>query len=465
MRKILAAVVIASFAVAGLGVAPASSAVKITITASPSIDKFATVGSKVVAAPAKISPKPSKFTLEWLYNGKPIAKATATSYKIPANQPTGTLQLRETAIVGTAKKVLVSNTIKIGELFVVANPQISYTDGTNTSLAITAAQVLPAPESIKYTFARDTETLYNPDNAMTHTLSLADAGTQIAASAKIKAPAGYADIVLKSPALSIASTQRVYSQVWSDEFNGAPAATANAANWSGEDGDGVAYGNRGWGNSEREWYNFANSTTDGNGILNLTATSVNAANTHCYYGPCEFLSSKLVTKGKVGFTYGRLEARIKAAPGQGTWNAFWTLGTDIDTVYWPMCGEIDAMEILGSTPNHLLGYLHGPISNGLGRGNTKDFNSALTDDFHTYTIDWLPDQVTWYVDGEKYGSVSKTDRDWVFNHEFYAILNLAMGGNLGGTIDPALTSTTMQVDYVRYSTINGVGTLHLYPQG
>jgi beta-glucanase (GH16 family) len=128
-----------------------------------------------------------------------------------------------------------------------------------------------------------------------------------------------------------------------------------------------------------------------------------------------------------------------------------------------MCGEIDIMELLGATPSHLLGYLHGPISDSVGRGNTKDLSSPATDDFHTYTIDWLPDQVTWYVDGIKYGSVSKTDRDWVFNKEFYVILNLAMGGNLGGTIDSGLNSTTMQVDYVRYSTITGIGTLHIYP--
>jgi beta-glucanase (GH16 family) len=130
-----------------------------------------------------------------------------------------------------------------------------------------------------------------------------------------------------------------------------------------------------------------------------------------------------------------------------------------------MCGEIDVMELIGSNPKRLLGYLHGPISGGMGRGNTKDFTSALTDDFHTYTIDWLPDEVTWYIDGVKYGSVSRTDLDWRFDKEFYVVLNLAMGGNLGGTIDAGLTSTTMQVDYVRYSTINGIGTLHLYPQG
>ena len=465
MRKTLAVIAIASLALVGLGVSPASSATKITVTAAPAINKFATVGTKVAATLAKISPKPSKATLEWLYNGKPVAKATATTYKIPANQNTGSLQLRETAIVGTTKKVVLSNTIRIGELFVVAKPQLAYTDGSNTALVITPAQVLPAPVSISYAFARDTETLYNPDNTLTHTISLADAGTAMAASAKIKAPAGYFDTVLKSPNLTIASTARTYAQVWSDEFDGAQGATANTAYWSGQDGDGVAFGNRGWGNNERQWYKFDQSTTNGNGILNMVATKTNASATHCYYGPCDFLSSKLVTKDKVGFTYGRLEARIKAAPGAGTWNAFWTLGSNIDTAFWPTCGEIDVMELLGATPSHLLGYLHGPISDAMGRGNTKDAASPLTDDYHTYTIDWLPDQVTWYIDGVKYGSVSKTDRDWVFSHEFYVILNLAMGGNLGGTIDSGLTSTTMAVDYVRYSTINGIGTLHLYPQG
>ena len=265
-------------------------------------------------------------------------------------------------------------------------------------------------------------------------------------------------MVATTDAQTISTADRIYVQGWSEEFNGANGATADSQWWSGDDGDGVAAGNRGWGNNELQWYRFENATTDGSGHLNILATRTDAASTHCYYGDCQWYSSKIQTKGKIGFTYGRLEARIKGAGGLGTWNAFWTLGANIDTKFWPMCGEIDVTELVGVHPNDVLGYLHGPLSQGWGRGTTLNFSEAWANSYHTYAIDWLPDQVTWYIDGAKYGSVEKSDKDWVFDHEFYVILNLAMGGNLGGTPDAGLNNTTMSVDYVRWSTINGIGT-------
>jgi beta-glucanase (GH16 family) len=99
---------------------------------------------------------------------------------------------------------------------------------------------------------------------------------------------------------------------------------------------------------------------------------------------------------------------------------------------------------------------------GGGRGNTIQATEDWANNYHTFAIDWLPDQLTWYMDGVKFGTVSKTDRDWVFDKEQYMILNLAMGGNLGGEIDANLNESTMKVDYVRFSSINGIGTVSRY---
>ncbi|MEY4349513.1 MAG: hypothetical protein RL719_810 [Actinomycetota bacterium] len=462
MKKILAPILIGALLLTGLGASSAFSATKVTVVSAPKINQFATVGTKVTATLAKFNIKASKVALEWLYNGKAVPKSTATTFVIKAAQSTGTLQLRETATVGTTKKVLTSNKINIGQLFVVTKPAIAYTDGTNSTLALTPGTVLPAPVSVTNSWVRDGAALVVTPASLTRDVQVADRGSVMVARSVFKAPAGYVDLTVNSTPLAIASAERTYVQLWSDEFNGASGATADAANWVGENGDGIAFGNRGWGNNERQWYRFENSTTNGSGVLDMLATRNGASDTACYYGPCEFYSSKLVTKGKVGFTYGRLEARIKGAPGNGTWNAFWTLGSNIDTKGWPLCGELDVTELIGREPRSVLGYSHGPVTWGGGRGSTIQADQDWSSDYHTYAIDWLPDQVNWYMDGVKYGSVSKIDRDWVFDKEMYVILNLAMGGNLGGEIDANLNDSTMKVDYVRFSSINGVGTLTRY---
>ena len=170
------------------------------------------------------------------------------------------------------------------------------------------------------------------------------------------------------------------------------------------------------------------------------------------------MSSKYITKDKVGFKYGRLEARIKGPVGAGTWGAFWMLGADIDTRIWPWCGEIDVTELIGKAPNTAYGYFHGLLSGGYGgRGTTVDMPNGFANEYHTYAVDWLPESVDWYVDGVLFGSQQKKDKDWVFDHEFYLVVNLAMGGNLGGTIEPGLKQASMSFDWIRFSTINGVG--------
>jgi beta-glucanase (GH16 family) len=462
MKKLLAPILIGALLLTGLGASSAFPATKVAVVAAPKINSYATVGTKVTATLAKFNVKASKVALEWLYNGKVVPKSTATSFVIKAAQSTGTLQLRETATVGTTKKVLVSNKINIGQLFVVTKPTLAYTDGTNTTLAFTPGTVLPAPVSVTNSWVRDGATLLVTPASLTREVQTADRGSVMAARSVFKAPTGYADLTVNGSNLTITSTSRVYEQLWSDEFNGAAGATVDPANWVGQDGDGIAFENRGWGNNERQWYRFENATTDGSGVLNILASRTGASSTACYYGPCEFYSSKLVTKDKVGFTYGRLEARIKGAPGNGTWGAFWTLGSNIDLKGWPLCGEIDVIELIGRDPKAILGYSHGPVTWGGGRGNTIQAAEDWANTYHTFSIDWLPDQLTWYMDGVKYGTVSKTDRDWVFDKEQYMILNLAMGGNLGGEIDVNLNESTMKVDYVRFSSINGIGTVTRY---
>ncbi len=454
-KKSLLAVLAATLLFSGITAAPAS-AVTIKVTSAPVIAKYATVGTKLTAALAKFNTKATKTSWQWYYNGKAIAKATANTYTIKTTQKTGTIKAVETAMFGKTKKVLASNVITIGQMWIGGVATLEYTDANQTSVTIKMPQILPKPKSISYNWLRNNFDILG-DGTAVRTIQIPDHGSVLAAKVQVIAAKGYTSKTLYTNEVSPTEVARTYSTVWSDEFNGASGATVNTNVWVPENGDGRAYGNRGWGNNERQWYLFENATTDGAGALNILATRQGASSTKCYYGDCEWYSSKLVTKGKVGFLYGRLEARIKGAPGVGSWGAFWTLGADIDTVLWPWCGELDVTELIGREPKKVLGYSHGSISGGGGRGTTIDTEFDWSQDYHTYAIDWLPDQVVWYLDGVKYGEVNKTDIDWVYDHENYLLLNLAMGGNLGGEIDANLQNTTMKVDWVRFSTINGVG--------
>lgn len=453
IRKVAALVVALSFL--WLGQTASSAAVPRVVTA-PSISKYATVGTTVKLVHTKFS-STAKITTDWLYNGKAIAGASGATYKLTSKQAVGTLQVKETAKIAGKTLTALSNKLTIGKMLVTGLPTITYTDVNQTTMKATVpASVLPAAASVSYQWLRNGFDIPN-ETASTHVVATSDRGALVSVKATLKGAKGYTDLPVTSAEIRLSEMTRTYEQIWSDEFNGAAGATPDSAIWVPENGDGVAFGNRGWGNSERQWYKSELSTTDGNGSLIVRATKTGAADQHCYYGACEWFSSKYVTKGKVGFKYGRIEARIQGAPGNGTWNAFWSLGADVDTKFWPSCGEIDFTELIGREPNDVLGYSHGLVSWGAGRGSTTQLSSPWSEGYHTYTVDWLPDQLRWYVDGDLYGVVDKYDRDWRYDHEFYLIFNLAMGGNLGGTIDPALTQTDMKIDWVRFSTINGVG--------
>jgi beta-glucanase (GH16 family) len=240
--------------------------------------------------------------------------------------------------------------------------------------------------------------------------------------------------------------------VWHDEFDGPVGTTFDHAKWTADTGGG------GFGNQEREFYttDVANVALDGNGHLVITARAEPASTVHqCWYGRCLYTSTRLKTQGIDARAYGRFEARIRIPRGQGVWPAFWMLGADIDKVGWPQSGEIDIMENIGREPNIVHGTIHGPGYSGAGGiGRADTISTPYADDFHVYAVQWQPNDVRWYVDGRQYHRMTPADlpagTKWVFDHPFFLLLNLAVGGGWPG--DPnASTSFPQQmiVDYVR----------------
>lgn len=244
--------------------------------------------------------------------------------------------------------------------------------------------------------------------------------------------------------------------VWSEEFNEAAGTPPNPEYWSFEIGDGTVNGIPGWGNDEFQYYTDdpANAATDGNGNMVLTVREADGS-LECYYGPCAYTSARLISWRKAEFAYGRIESRILVPDGgSGIWPAFWSLGTDIDVVEWPQTGEIDFMEYVSRIPNEIFGTIHGPgYSGGQSYGNEYDFGEPVSNSYHTFTIEWEPDSIKWYVDGILYHTAAPQDvapNEWVFNDPVFLLLNIAMGGNFGGTIDPSNQyPQSMAVDYIR----------------
>ena len=251
--------------------------------------------------------------------------------------------------------------------------------------------------------------------------------------------------------------------LWSQEFDSPQGTTPDPQYWSYQIGDGTEFGIPGWGNNELEYYTSSNAVVDGNSNLVLLATKTEpgASDEMCYYGPAQWLSSRIATAGKLGFKYGRIEARIKAPIGGGAWPALWMLGSNIEAAPWPACGEIDIIELRGNAPREVIGTVHGPGYSGEeGNGTSLWLDFDIADDFHVFTVDWLPDHITWYLDGNEYFShtaESVAPKEWVFNHDFYLLLNLAIGGGFAGEVDPTLTSAQLAVDWIRHYSIDGVG--------
>jgi beta-glucanase (GH16 family) len=239
---------------------------------------------------------------------------------------------------------------------------------------------------------------------------------------------------------------------WSDEFNGPDGSPADPTKWT------AVVGGDGWGNGERELYtaDLANVQQQGGSLL-ITAATTGVEGKTCWYGPCSYTSARLETKGKFQQKYGRFEARLQIPRGQGMWSAFWMLGADADTVGWPQCGEIDVMENVGMEPRLVHGSMHGPGYSG-GGALTLDYalpsGTAFAAGFHLYAVEWDAESMRFYVDDTLYETRTPEDAPagakWVYDHPFYLLLNLAVGGTWPG--DPDQTTAfpqTMKIDYVR----------------
>jgi beta-glucanase (GH16 family) len=163
------------------------------------------------------------------------------------------------------------------------------------------------------------------------------------------------------------------------------------------------------------------------------------------------------TQGKFEHTKGRFEARIQIPKGQGLWPAFWMLGNDIGTAGWPTCGEIDIMENIGKEPSTVHGTIHGPGysgGNGIGAPDTLAGGAKFADDFHLFAIEWDDTSIRWFVDSNNYETRTPADlpagKTWVYDHPFFMLLNVAVGGQWPGNPDGTTTfPQTMKVDYVR----------------
>lgn len=240
--------------------------------------------------------------------------------------------------------------------------------------------------------------------------------------------------------------------VWSDEFDGSQGTRPSEDKWTYLIGDGSNQSLSGWGNQELQYYTKESAELDGSGHLVITASSSGASQYRCYYGPCQYTSARMATKFSA--RYGRIEARLKTTSGQGTWPAFWMLGTNIDQVGWPECGEIDIVEGRGSRPSEIGGAMHGPGYSGgkaLGRKYTLANGGSFAMDFHVVALDWKPESVEWSVDGEVYFTQKATaDKKWVFDRPFYMLVNLAVGGHYDGVpVDAAVFPQRYVIDYIR----------------
>ncbi|MDE3236094.1 MAG: family 16 glycosylhydrolase [Bacteroidota bacterium] len=224
------------------------------------------------------------------------------------------------------------------------------------------------------------------------------------------------------------------SLVWSDEFN--TPGSPDASKW------GYDLGGGGWGNNELEYYT---SRTDNafvsNGTLKIIAKKES-------YGGSNYTSARLLTKGLYSFQYGRIDVSAKLPATTGTWPAIWMLGNNISTAGWPACGEIDIMEQNGSNKNIIYGTMHYPTqANPNGDGGTTQVSSAVSA-FHKYSAIWSATSIQLLVDDVVYYTLPNSSK-LPFNQNFFMILNLAIGGNFGGSVDPNFVSDQMEIDYVR----------------
>ena len=264
---------------------------------------------------------------------------------------------------------------------------------------------------------------------------------------------------------------KVYKLVWEDDFTLAEDdGTPLLSNWNYDVGrgtqkcsDGARPKNYGWGNSELQWYSNQNpeNTYVSDGTLKIKAKKIPVDAAH---SNASWSSGRIVTRGKHTWKYGYFEMRAKIPNDRGVWPAFWMLNNDIyNGKKWPGSGEIDIMETSESVWDRPAGLTNGDslvfgtIHCNAGSGGSPIFSKSsklydIEGQWHNYAVEWTEEYIAWYYDDQlqfKYKPYAYSNDPWPFNQEFYLIINLAVGGNLGGTIAGNLNESTMEIDYVR----------------
>ncbi len=247
------------------------------------------------------------------------------------------------------------------------------------------------------------------------------------------------------PPPPIAAGRDGWELVWADEFEG---EQIDRSNWTYD------IGGWGWGNGEAQYYTDAeqNSRVE-NGLLVIEARFERFDDNY-------YTSARLKTRGLREFQYGRVEARMLVPTGAGTWPAFWMLGSTFEEEAadeanrWPFVGEIDIMEHLGREPDLIMGTIHGPgYAGALGLTKWNRREADIAEDWHTYAIEWDENGITWFFDDEPYNTFTRESvgtREWVFDKEFFLIVNLALGGQFPGPIGLDVEfPRTLHLDYVR----------------
>lgn len=244
-----------------------------------------------------------------------------------------------------------------------------------------------------------------------------------------------------SQAITIYVTPITFSTlIFSDEFdtNGSP----DGSKW----GYDIGTGSNGWGNGEEQYYTSrSDNVIVANGHLKITAKKEN-------YEGAEYTSTRMLTMDKFEFTYGRVEVKAKLPEGGGTWPAIWMLGANFRTVGWPACGEIDIMEHVGNNQGTVQSAMHTPSSYGNTVNHGSQYIADVSSEFHVYSMEWTDEEIVFFVDDVehyRYAPSGKNSDTWPYNEDQFIILNIAMGGGFGGTIDPNFVSSTMEIDYVR----------------
>ena len=223
--------------------------------------------------------------------------------------------------------------------------------------------------------------------------------------------------------------------IWSDEFND---EGIDEDKWAFETG----YGSNGWGNDEWQYYTSDNASIEHGELIIIATCDGNPGKRD---GSIE--SARMKTQDKYSVKYGKIEARMKLPMGQGIWPAFWMLGSNIRSVGWPECGEIDIMEHI-NTKNTIYGTIHWDFS---GHASYGDGTNCNPSEWNTYTIEWDNQEIRWYLNGSQYFKADITKNDTEEFHEpFFIIFNLAVGGKWPGSPDSSTSfPARVYVDWVR----------------